>query len=118
MTQTLTLFKKIWLYPVALLIGLTIAYLDFHATEVQGTVLLILISTFVLGLIQSKGAWLVALFIGSSILLFNLIASGFGLQPLEPIEPNVFATLIALIPAFIGAYAGAGGAYILKAVNR
>lgn len=84
-----------------------IGWIDLQASEVQPVVLLILSSTALLGFVQPPRAWLWALIIGSGILTAHLIGPWLGLNPLYEVQPNVFATLIALIPAFIGAYIGA-----------
>ena len=91
-------------WPLALALGIIIGILDMHAKEVQGTVLLVLVTSGLFGFVQPRWAWLWAVTIGSSLLVVGLAASILGYPPHD--EPNVFATLIALIPAFLGAYGG------------
>jgi len=87
--------------------GAIIGWIDLRASEVQPVVLLMLISTALLGFAQPQRAWLAALIIGGSILAAHLIGPSVGLNPPYEVKPNVLVTLIALIPAFIGAYIGA-----------
>ncbi len=101
---------------LALLLGATAGAVDLTQSEVQPTVLLIVVSTCLLGFVRPRLAWAWALVIGSSILAAHLIASLAGYRPRYPVQPNVFATLIALVPALIGAYFGAAARWILKEV--
>lgn len=87
--------------------GTLIGWIDLKSAEVQPVVLLILISTAILGFVQPQRAWLSALMIGGSILAAHLIGPLVGVNPPYVVEPNGLATLMALIPAFIGAYIGA-----------
>ena len=56
--------------------------------------MLILIASFLTGFLSSHRPWLMAIAVGIWIPVFNVIISG------------NFGSLIALIPAFIGAFAG------------
>jgi hypothetical protein len=81
---------------IAILLGLLIAFIDTrpHWDDTGVTVLLILIASFVCGFLSSKRPWLMAIAVGLWIPVFNIIFSG------------NFGSLIALIPAFVGAFAG------------
>lgn len=96
--------KSLWL--LALVLGLLAGYVDLHAKEVQLPVFLILLFTCLLSLAHSKGAWHWALIVGGSIPLAHFIGRALGYAPPYPVQPNIFATFLALIPAFIGAYSG------------
>lgn len=98
---------------VSVLLGTITGFVDIIASEVQPSALLIIMFTCLLGFIQPKNAWLSALIIGSSILAAHLISPFWGLYPDYPVEPSVWATTIALIPAFIGSYIGAGAGWAL-----
>jgi NO-binding membrane sensor protein with MHYT domain len=87
--------------------GAIIGWIDLQASEVQPVVLLLLVSTALLGFAQPPRAWLWALIIGGGILAAHLIGPLVGFNPAYEVKPNVLVTLIALIPAFIGAYIGA-----------
>ena len=98
------------LWPFVFLPGwvLLIGRVELRADEVQGPVLLVVVWAFILGLAKPKWAWLWAVVIGGSIFAAHAWARAVGYPEPYPPEPNIFAALIALIPAFIGAYAGAG----------
>lgn len=96
----------------AILLGLLIGYADSRANEVQPAVLLILIFTFVFGFLRPRLAWLWAILIGGGIFSIQLIYIAFSVTPSSPAQPNIFAALIALIPAFIGAYTGAAARWL------
>lgn len=105
------------LWLLALAFGIAIGLLDLHATEVQGTVLLILACSALPGFVHPRVAWLWAITIGLCLLLVHLVANLLN-YPSYPVEPNVFATLIALIPAFLGAYCGVLLRYIVAPPRR
>ena len=88
--------------------GLGIGYLDFHASEVQPIVGLILIFSFSLGATRPAGAWKWVLCAGGGIPAVHLLGSAIGVHPNYPVQPNVGATFLALIPAAIGVYLGVG----------
>ena len=102
---------------LALALGITISLLDMHATEVQGTVLLILIASGLLGFILPRRAWLWAITIALCLPLTYLFANLLG-HPSHNVEPNILATLIALIPAFLGAYVGVLLRYMIAPPRR
>jgi hypothetical protein len=91
----------------ALAMGLATGWLDFHATEVQGTVLLILAGSFGFSLIVPELAWLIALFMGGGVYAVAAAARGLGLQPVDPIPSNPWwaAIVLPLVFAFAAAYA-------------
>lgn len=100
--------KKIELFywVMALTLGSIVGLIDMQAKEVQLPALLVLVFAGIPGYLHPRRAWLWAITIGASILLVHLLAGLFGYTAPYAVEPNVFATLIALIPAFIGAYMG------------
>jgi hypothetical protein len=93
-------------WSLGLLFGLMAGYIDLRADEVQGPVLLILIFATFLGFLNPASPWRWALIVGIGIPLTHFTGRAIGFYPHYPVLPNVFATFIALIPAFIGAYAG------------
>ena len=105
--------KKALLVLLAVGLGLAAGYVDMHNDEVQAAVLVVLVSTFALGLAQPRHAWRWALLVGPGVFLMYLLAGLFGYVSRAPAEPGPWATLIALIPALIGAYTGAGVRWVL-----
>jgi hypothetical protein len=91
---------------LALAGGLVAGAIDFNATEPQPAALLVLIFAGILGLIQPHGAWRWAIIVALGLPLAHLSLRQLGWQPRDAPEPGEYATLIALIPAFIGAYGG------------
>jgi len=90
----------------ALAFGIFAAYVDFHNDEVQATVLVIGFGCFILGLSRPKAAWRWALIVALALPIAHWLAPQFGIHPKFPVTPNNFASLIALIPAFIATYSG------------
>ena len=91
---------------LALLGGLIAGAIDFNATEPQPAALLVLVFAGILGLIQPRSAWRWAIIVALGLPLAHLSLRQLGWQPRDAPEPGEYATLIALIPAFIGAYGG------------
>jgi hypothetical protein len=102
----------------ALAFGLFAAYTDFRNDEVQAPVLVVFVGSFVLGLIQPRSAWRWALLIALSLPLAHWIGPAFGIYPRVPATPNNFATLLALIPAFVGAYSAVAVRWMFGAIGR
>ncbi len=94
--------------------GLFAGWIDFNATEVQPTVLLLVVLGAAFGFVRPRRAWRWAIILGVCIPLGSLIFSALGYKPAELPQPGVYASLIALIPAFIGTY---GGVLIRKIVT-
>jgi hypothetical protein len=100
----------------AVLFGVFAGAVDLTSKEVQGTVLLIIVSAGALGFLIPKRAWIWALIIGASIFGAHLWAQSTGYPVPYPVEPNVAITLLALIPAFIGAYSGVGARWVMQRI--
>lgn len=99
---------------LALLGGLFAGTLDFNATEPQPAALLVLIFAGILGYFQPRTAWRWAILVVLGLPLAHLTLRQLGFQPRDPVSPSEYATLIALIPGFIGAY---GGVLVRKAID-
>ncbi len=99
-----------WLVPclLSLALGLLIGWVDSHVEPVQLTVLLLLACGFGLGvwLARARVLWLCALLLGAGVFLFHLGETWLGVEPRYPSEPNIFASLVALAPAFVGVFVG------------
>jgi hypothetical protein len=88
------------------IIGPFIGIVDFHQTEVQPAVLLLLVCSAAIAWLQPRYAWVVALMLGLSIITTQLVAEALGKTPAAPTVPR-YGALVALIPASIGALIGA-----------
>jgi hypothetical protein len=94
-----------WLV-LALVGGVFAGWVDFNNDEPQAAVLVILVVTFVLGLTMPGKAWLWAVIVALCLPGAYLFLHAFGYQPKSPPSPVWYASLLALIPAFMGAYMG------------
>lgn len=92
---------------LALVVGLFAGWVDFHNDEPQAAAILLVLFGAVLGFAQPRRAWRWALLIALCIPAAYLIGSALGYQPVSWPKPGLYATLLALIPAFIGTYGGA-----------
>ncbi len=106
-----------WLWPLAVCLGLAIGYVDYTATEVQATLLVLLPVAFCFGLFAPRRAWRWALILALAIPVVHVIGHAFNLRP--PYHDYVIASLLALIPSFLAAYSGAGLRWLVaKSQNR
>lgn len=94
--------------------GIIAGWVDFNNDEPQAAVLVILTVTFLLGLMLPRKAWLWAIFVAVCLPGVYLFERSLDYQPVSPPSPSWYASLLALIPAFIGAYAGALGQALIK----
>jgi hypothetical protein len=98
----------VWIcFILAISGGLFAGWVDFNNDEPQAAVLVILTLIFPLGFLLPRKAWLWALIVGLCLPGIYLLAPGLGYLPVSPPSPGWYASVLALIPAFIGAYAGA-----------
>jgi hypothetical protein len=87
--------------------GLLLGFVDSHLEPVGMTVVFVALCGAALGLAWPVGVWRWALVLGLGLFLWHLLEAACGYRPPYPAAPNVFVTLIALVPAFVGAYGGA-----------
>ena len=99
-------FEMLYLV-LAVIGGLLAGAVDFNNDEPQAAVIVIVAFAGLLGLIQPRQAWRWALIVGLGIPIVYLIATGLGYHSKSVPEPGWYASLIALIPAFISTYCGA-----------
>jgi hypothetical protein len=94
------------LLGIALAGGLFATYVDYHNNEVQAPVLILLLVATPLGAFRPKQAWIWGLAVGIGIPACHIGGQWLGLRAPYPVQPNVYGSLIAVIPAFIGSYFG------------
>jgi hypothetical protein len=98
------------LAPVWLVLGLAAgafaAYVDFHNDEVQAAVLVLGVSGTLLGAIQPRHAWRWGLAVGIVLPLSHVFGKALGIEWPYKVQPNDYASFLAMIPAFVGCYFG------------
>ncbi len=109
--------QTLFVLLLSLIFALLINLIDQRATEVQATLMVLLPLCFLLGLLHPRRAWLWALIIGLSLPFTALLSLATGWFPLQEIPTPPYAALIALIPAFIGVYAGVLAHMLLKSAT-
>jgi predicted cobalt transporter CbtA len=98
--------------PLVVLAAAFTGWVDLHSDEVQPTVALLMLFTALLAFARPRRPWRWALLMGVAVPLAYVVAPLLGVAPRAQPEPNLSATLIALIPAMIGAYAGVALRYL------
>jgi hypothetical protein len=86
--------------------GLLLGWVDSHMEPVGVTIALVALGGGALGLARPNGAWRWALVLGLGVFLWHLLEAAVGYRPPYPAEPSIFITLIAIVPALVGAYGG------------
>ena len=87
--------------------GAFAGWVDFNNDEPQAAALVVLAVTFLVGFLLPRRAWLWAIIVALCLPGMHLLLRGLGYHPVSLPEPGFYASLLALIPAFIGAYWGA-----------
>ena len=93
-------------FALAVIGGFLAGVVDFNNDEPQAAVIVIVAFTGLLGFIQPRKAWRWALIVGLGVPIVYLIATALGYHAKSVGEPGWYASLIALIPAFISTYCG------------
>lgn len=99
---------------LALALGLFVGWLDLHVTEVMVTILVLLVSGLLPGLIQPGAAWRWPLLIAIGLPVMAFVAVKSGMQTAEPVHPDVLITIVALVFALLGAYIGVFVRYLTR----
>ena len=87
--------------------GIFAGWVDFNNDEPQATMLVILVVTFLLGMILPGKAWLWAIIVSVCIPGMYLFMRSQGYLPASPPSPAWYTTLFLIIPTLISAYIGA-----------
>ena len=96
--------------------GIFAGWVDFNNDEPQAAVMVILVVTFLLGVILPGRTWLWAIIVAICLPGVYLFLRNLGYQSVSPPSPSWYASLLALIPAFTGAYVGALGRVIINSM--
>lgn len=98
-----------WKYAAAVGVGLAVGWADTHmkTDDIFPSLVLLGVPTVVFGAVEPWRAWRWGLLVGAGIPLCHLVGLAFGYHAPYPVQPNVFATFLALLPALAAGYAGA-----------
>jgi hypothetical protein len=94
---------------LAFAIGIAVGWCDFRMQTDDNlpSVALIGVPCLLFGLLWPRHAWRWGLAIGIGVPLWHFVGSAFGYHAVYPVQPNLFATFLALVPALIASYVGA-----------
>ncbi|QJE71844.1 hypothetical protein HHL28_00810 [Aerophototrophica crusticola] len=102
-----TLSRSLFLAATALLAGAVAGLWDLSAAELEGTLLILGLSGFGLGLVAPRGAPLLALAVAAGVLGAHLASPVPPGAQLSPLESGLISAAVAALPAGIGAGLGA-----------
>ena len=91
---------------LAVVLALAVGWLDVHTTEVTVTILALLASGLLLGLLQPVAAWRWALALALGLPVMAAVALATGVQTAEPARLDPRIALVALAFSLAGSYAG------------
>jgi hypothetical protein len=91
----------------AIVTGILAGLVDFHNNEPQAAALVLLGLCGLMGFLRPAGAWRWGVVASLGIPTVYLLGRSLGCKPVSWPEPNIFASLVALVPGLIGVYAGA-----------
>lgn len=92
-------------------------WIDLHNDEPQAAALVLVVGGFLLGARWPVGAWRWALVLGLSIFVGDPVGVRLGATPPWPERGINFGSLVAVVPAFIGTYVGAGLRRLMSGTN-
>lgn len=91
---------------LAAALGLGVGWLDLHTTEVTVTIVALVGTGLLLGVLEPKGAWRWAVLIALGLPIMAVGARLSGMHTAEPAELDPRIALVALGFALVGSYAG------------
>lgn len=94
---------------LAIVAGGFASYVDFHATEVQAPLLVLIAVNLLLGVAALRGTWRRALMVAALLPVIHLAAYAFGEEVSARGHPCLSRLMMfgpALVASFLGAYAG------------
>ena len=98
---------KDWLCAAgAVGVGIFAGAVDFNNDEPQAACAVLLVLGGGLGFLRTRGAWRWGVIAALGIPAVYLVSLRLGFKPKMPPQPNLWATLLALIPSTVGVYMG------------
>ena len=97
-------WPKLWPRLLAAFLGMIIGLLDLHSSEVQMSLLMLLVLGFFCGFAEPKRAWFTAGLLAMWIPIVTVAALLCGVIRGQPF--GVPATGLAFVPALVGTYSG------------
>ena len=92
---------------LAILASILTGWVSLNTNEVQPAVIVIGVSCFLLGVAVPRLALLWAAIVGLGVFGGYALAGLLGIAVKAPPEPNIWASLIALVPALVASLLGA-----------
>ena len=99
------------------LLGILAGWVDLRNDEVQAPVFFVLVFSFALGAVKPGRAWLSAILVGVMLPTMEWLARTLHWHTAYAACGSPEGAFLALIPALIGAYAGAAARWILSRVG-
>ncbi len=112
MTARSSLARTFAVLPIGLALAALAGYVDQNEADVQMPALLVFGCAFVCSLLQPRAAWLWCLVAGASIPIGFGVARWLGHT--APFESEPYTSLIAFIPAVLGAAVGVGMHHVMR----
>lgn len=111
-------FIEIIVYILTFSFSVFAGYIDYKNSGVGPSILFIMVISSISSIILPKNRFLLGLIGGGGIFIFHLSLILLKIKEIYPIQPNIFSTLIAIIPSYIGIYIGYLLSSIFKYIKR
>ncbi len=99
--ERVSINRRMWWLAATVAVGGLIGWLDLSATEVQGPLLLVMLTAFAAGMAGAVPPWLAGATVALAMTVVHLVAwiAGAG-------DPSGLGSLMAIVPAIAAAYGG------------
>lgn len=109
------------LLPWGLLVAadIVLGWLNFHASDdVQPVAAALILAGFGFGYYRPRQAWLFAGLLWLAIPVSGIYADAVNYHPVQVKPAPIYTTAVALVPALLGAYVGAGAHRLISLRRR
>lgn len=99
--KPVTITRRLWWLGATVAVGALIGWLDLSATEVQGTLLLVMLAAFAAGMAAAVSPWIAGAAVALAMTSVHLVALAVGAA-----DASGLGSVMAVIPAIAAAYGG------------
>ena len=99
--ERVSISRRMWWLGATVIVGALIGWLDLSATEVQGTLLFVMLAAFAAGMAGAVPPWIAGAAVALAMTSVHLVAWAVGSA-----DASALGSVVAVIPAIAAAYGG------------